>query len=52
MQNRVHVMHGCRHGSRIEQVEFGPSRGVHLVPVSLRERPERSSENTGSPGYE
>ena len=52
MQDRVHAAQLPGYGGRIEQVEFGPARGAHLVPFGLRQRQERSSEYTGSPGYE
>jgi hypothetical protein len=52
VEHRVHAAHRRTHGGRIEQVEFGPARGAHLVPLGLRQRQERSSENTGPSGYE
>ena len=52
MQHRVDAAHGRGHGGRVEQVEFGVAGGTHLVPVSFRERQERTSENTASSGYE
>jgi hypothetical protein len=52
MEHRVHAAHRRAHGGRIERVEFGPARGAHLVPPTLGQRQERSSENTGPSGYE
>ena len=37
---------------RVEQVEFGPAGGAHLVLFGLGQGQERSSEYTGSPGYQ
>jgi hypothetical protein len=52
VKHGVHVAHPSAHGGRIEQVEFGPARGAHLVPFSFGQGPERSPENTGSSGYQ
>ena len=52
MKHGVHAAHPRTHGGRIEQVEFGPARGAHLMPFRLGQRPERSSEYAGSAGYQ
>jgi hypothetical protein len=52
VQDRVHAAQPPGYGGRVEQVEFGPPRGPHPVPFGLRQGQERSSEYTGSPGYE
>jgi hypothetical protein len=52
VQDRVHAAQVPGYGRRIEQVEFGPARGARLVAFGLRPGQERSSEYTGSPGYE
>ncbi|HEX5294694.1 MAG TPA: hypothetical protein VFX25_37985 [Streptosporangiaceae bacterium] len=52
MKHGIHAAHPRIHSGRIEQVEFGPARGAHLVPFSLGQGPERSSEYAGSSGYQ
>jgi NAD(P)-dependent dehydrogenase (short-subunit alcohol dehydrogenase family) len=52
VQHRVRAADGRAHGAGVEQVEFGPARGTHLVPFGLGQRPERLAEYAGSPGYE
>jgi hypothetical protein len=52
VKHGIHAAHRRAHGDRIEQVEPGPARSAHLVPVGLRQRPERSSEYAGSSGYQ
>jgi hypothetical protein len=52
VKHGIHAAYPSAHGGRIEQVEFSPARGAHLVPFSLGQGPERSSENTGSSGYQ
>jgi hypothetical protein len=52
VKHGIHAAHPRAHGGRVEQVEFGPARGAHLVPFGLGPGPERSSEYTGSPGYQ
>jgi hypothetical protein len=48
----IHAAHPRAHGGRVEQVEFGPARGAHLVPFGLGQGAERSSQYTGSSGYQ
>jgi hypothetical protein len=52
VQDRVHAAQLPGYGGRVEQVEFGPARSVHPVAFGLGQGQERSSEYTGSPGYE
>jgi hypothetical protein len=52
VKHGIHAAHPRTHGGRVEQVEFGPARGAHLVPFGLGQGQERSSEYTGPPGYQ
>jgi hypothetical protein len=52
VKHGIHAAHPRTHGGRVEQVEFGPAWGAHLVPFGLGQGPERSSEYTGSSGYQ
>ena len=51
MKHRVHAAHGRAHSDGVEQVKPGAPGSPHVMPGSFSERPERASENTGSPSY-
>jgi hypothetical protein len=52
VQDRVHAAQLSGYGDRVEQVEFGSARDADPVAFGLRQGHKRSSEYTGSPGYE